>query len=204
MNFNGFYFITDSRLSRQGIVRDVEDAIRGGATIIQYREKEKDTGPMIEEAREIKGVCRGKAAFLINDRVDVCLAVDADGLHLGQTDMGYKDARRLLGDKIIGITVHNLKEAKAAEAMGADYVGVSPIFETKTKADAGPAAGLETLKEIAQNLAIPVVAIGGITLENAKSVMEAGATTLCAMSATIGEDVGRRVRAFTNIINASK
>ena len=202
MNFNGFYFITDSGLSKQGIVKDVEDAIRGGATIVQYREKQKDTGPMVEDARAIKKVCDGKALFLINDRIDVCQAVDAAGVHLGQTDMAYEDARRLLGDKIIGVTVHNLEEAKAAEAMGTDYVGVSPIFETKTKLDAGPAAGLGTLREIAQILAIPIVAIGGITPDNASSVMEAGATTLCAMSATVGKDVKKSVREFTGVINS--
>ena len=204
MNFNGFYFITDSKLSKRGIVKDVEDAIRGGSRIVQYREKSKDTWPMMKDASAIKNACKGKAMFLINDRVDVCLAVDADGVHLGQSDMPYRKARELLGEKIIGLTAHNLEEARAAEAIGADYVAVSPIFETKTKGDAGPAVGLDLVREVSKVLAIPIVAIGGINLENAKSVIEAGATTLCAMSATIGVDVERRVRAFTNIINASK
>lgn len=202
MNFSGFYFITDNSLTKSGIAKDVEDAIKGGATIVQYREKSKDTGPMIEEARGIKKICKGKALFLINDRVDVCLAADADGVHLGQSDMSYTTARKLLGEKIIGVTAHNLKEAKEAEAIGADYIGVSPIFETKTKNDAGMAVGLRTLKEVAEAMSIPVVAIGGIDLSNAKSVMDAGATTLCAISATVGKDVEAEVKKFNEIITA--
>lgn len=201
MDFHGFYFITDSALTKKGVVEDAKAAIMGGATIVQYREKSKDTGPMAEEALQIKKICEGKAALIINDRVDVALAVDADGVHLGQTDMPYKIARRLLDDKIIGVTVHNLKEAKEAEAMGVDYIGLSPIFSTKTKSDAGPAAGLKVLKEISGSVSIPVVAIGGITLENARDVMKAGATTLCAISATVGTgDVKESVRKFNGLI----
>lgn len=203
MNFHGFYFITDNSLTKQGVAKDVESAIRGGATIVQYREKSKETKPMIEEALKLKKLCEGKAIFLINDRVDVALAVDADGIHLGQTDMGYTTARRLLGDgKIIGVTVHALKEAKEAEAVGADYIGLSPVFATRTKTDAGPAVGLRTLKEVSAGVSIPVVAIGGITLGNARSVMEAGATTLCAISATTGSSVESKVREFSAIIRA--
>jgi len=203
MNFRGFYFITDSALTKRGIIEDVRAAVSGGAAIVQYREKSKDTGPMVEEAKELRGICKGKALFLINDRVDVALAVDADGVHLGQTDMDYQSARRLLGEKIIGVTVHSLREAKEAEAMGADYVGLSPIFATATKPDAGKAVGLRTLKEVCDSVSIPVVAIGGITLENARGVMEAGATALCAISATVGKDVESEVRKFSRIITAS-
>jgi len=202
MNFNGFYSITDSTLTKKGIIEDVEAAIKGGATIVQYREKNLDTGLMIEEALKIKKICEGRATIIINDRVDVALAVDAGGVHLGQTDMPYAAARRLLGDKIIGVTIHNLKEAKEAEAMGADYMALSPIFSTKTKSDAGPAAGLKVLKEVSESASIPVVAIGGITLENARDVMKAGATTLCAISATAGEDVEKKVKEFTKIIKS--
>lgn len=204
MDFHGFYFITDGRLSRNGVVKDVEDAIRSGATIVQYREKKKDIGPMVEEARAIGGVCEGKALFLVNDRVDVCLAVGADGVHLGQSDMDYRTARRLLDERIIGVTIHDVEEAKGAEAMGADYVGVSPIFETKTKSDAGEAGGLELVKGVAEAISIPKVAIGGITLENAKSVIEAGADTVCAISATAGDDVEGKVRRFKEILDTSR
>ncbi len=201
MDFSSFYFITDSSLTKNGIIKDAEAAVRGGATVIQYREKCKDTGLMINEALQIKKLCAEKATFLVNDRVDVALAVDADGVHLGQTDMDYQAARMLLGKgKIIGVTVHSLKEAKEAEARGADYIGLSPIFETKTKRDAGKAAGLKLIGEISKTVSIPIVAIGGINLENARSVIKAGATTLCAISATAGEDVEKKVREFNGII----
>jgi len=205
MNFRGFYFITDSSLTKNGVAKDVAAAINAGAKIVQYREKSKDTGPMMKEALEIKKLCKGKALFLINDRVDIALAVDADGVHLGQTDMDFATARKILeGGKIIGVTVHNLAEARDVEATGADYLGLSPIFETKTKGDAGKAVGLRTLREVCDAVAIPVVAIGGINLENARSVMEAGATTLCAISATVGKDVEREVRRFNRIILAHR
>ncbi len=200
MNFSGFYFITDSSLTKKGAVKDVEAALKGGATVVQYREKSKETGPMVEEALRIKDLCKGKALLLINDRVDIALAVDADGVHLGQSDLSYTTARKLLGEKIIGVTVHNLKEAKEAEAMGADYLGFSPVFGTKTKSDAGNAAGLKSLKEVCEFASIPVVAIGGITLDNARSVMDAGATTFCAISATVGKDVESEVKKFNKII----
>lgn len=202
MDFGGFYFITDGSLTKNGILKDAEDAIRGGATVIQYREKSKDTDPMVEEALKLKKICAGKALLIVNDRVDVALASGADGVHLGQTDMAYKDARRLLGNRIIGVTVHNIEEAKRAEAMGADYLGLSPIFKTGTKKDAGPAAGLDFVRQVSESVTIPTVAIGGITPKNARDVMKAGATTLCAISATAGEDVELKVREFTKIIKS--
>jgi thiamine-phosphate pyrophosphorylase len=169
----------------------------------------------------VRGGCNG-AIFLINDRVDIAIAVNADGVHLGQDDMPYEIARKLLdGDKpstfeslntsqntikqsitkenldkdfkkvpgkIIGITVHNLDEAIAAEKMGADYLGVSPIFSTSTKKDAGKPCGVILIKEIKKVCKIPIVAIGGINYENAKEVIVAGADALCAMSAVVAKD----------------
>ena len=113
-NFN-FYFITDSRLSRQGNIADVKAAVNAGAWIVQYREKNLSPQAMIEEARELKKICESRTIFLINDRVEVCLAVDADGVHLGQGDMDLPTVQSILGSKIIGITVHNVEEAVAAQ-----------------------------------------------------------------------------------------
>lgn len=202
MDYSGFYFITDSNLSRQGVLGDVWEALAGGATTIQYREKNLDTGPMIEEAREIKGLCKGRAILIINDRVDVALAIDADGVHIGQSDMPYHIARSLLGDdKIIGVTVHNLDEALAAESGGADYLGVSPIFSTATKDDAGPAAGLGLIREVKKRCALPIIAIGGITRDNAKDVINAGADMVCAISSTVATaDVGGNVARFCKLV----
>jgi len=203
MNFHGFYFITDSSLTKQGIVKDVADAIEGGATIVQYREKSKDTQSMVEEAIKVKEECKGKAILLIDDRIDVALAADADGVHLGQKDMAYQAARRLLGEKIIGLSTHSLNEAKEAESIGADYIAVGPIFETNTKKDAGPPVGINLIKEVSENLSIPIVAIGGIKLDNAKDIIDAGATTFCAISATVGNNVEESVKEFNKIISNS-
>ncbi len=126
----GYYFITDSKLSRAGNINDVSMAVACGVGVVQYRNKNAETREMYEEAVRLREICRD-TVFLINDRVDIALAANADGVHLGQSDMPCGAARKLLGpEKIIGITVHNLAEARLAESIGADYLGVSPIFPT--------------------------------------------------------------------------
>ncbi len=201
----GFYFVTDRILSKKGNFDDVKAAVKGGVKIVQYREKEKSTKEMIEEAKEIKKICdKGNAVCLINDRVDICLAVDADGVHLGNDDMPYEIARKILGNKIIGLTVHNVEEAVEAEKKGADYIGVSPIFETKTKLDAGKPAGIRLIEEVKNRAKIPIVAIGGINKENVASVVKAGADGTAAISAVIGKDVEKEVKEFISIMKGSK
>jgi thiamine-phosphate pyrophosphorylase len=181
----GYYFITDCRLSRAGNARDVEQALAAGVRVVQHRDKHADTAVMIEEARTLRRICR-EALFLINDRVEVALAVDADGVHLGQEDLHYREARRLLGEqKIIGITVNTVEQALEAASLGADYLGVSPIFATQTKLDAGEPAGLNLLREIRCRVSLPLIAIGGITLNNAPDVIAAGADSICAISAVV-------------------
>jgi thiamine-phosphate pyrophosphorylase len=181
----GFYFITDAGLSRAGNEADVKAALAAGVKVVQYREKGADTRAMYEEALRLKALCRG-ALFLINDRVDLALAVDADGVHLGQQDLPYEIARRLVGpEKIIGITVSTAAEALDAAGQGADYLGVSPIFPTTTKTDAGEPGGLALLREIRQRVSLPLIAIGGIALANATEVIQAGADGLCAISAVV-------------------
>ncbi|MFC1539681.1 thiamine phosphate synthase [Candidatus Latescibacterota bacterium] len=201
-----FYLITDSGLSAGGILDDVEQAVNAGGTIVQYREKNKSTMDMIAEASKIKEICAGKAVFLVNDRIDLALAVDADGVHIGQYDMPFETARRLLGgDKIIGLTVHNEEEAVQAEAIGADYVGLSPIFETSTKTDAGIACGVSMIEQTKKAVSIPVVAIGGISKENVREVVEAGADSVVAISAILASgDVYGETRDFINIIRNAK
>ncbi|HON78908.1 MAG TPA: thiamine phosphate synthase [Spirochaetota bacterium] len=183
----GYYFVSDTVLSAAGMLNDVRSAVNAGAKLIQYREKNVDTAVMYKKACEIKAICRdGNSKVIINDRVDIALAVDADGVHIGQSDMPYEIARRLLGNnKIIGVTVHNVTEAIEAERLGADYLGVSPIFSTHTKTDAGNPCGLDTLKKIRQECAIPIAAIGGIDSENVDEVIEAGADMVCMISAVI-------------------
>ena len=199
------YFITDSRLTRKTVLEDVKSAIRAGVKIIQYREKEKSTGDMIKEAKEISELCKkNNVLFIINDRVDIALAVDADGVHLGNKDMTYSIARKILGSKkIIGLTVHNIREAVEAERIGADYVGVSPIFETKTKLDAGRPAGLKLIKDIKKAIKIPFVAIGGINENNLGSVIEAGARSIAAISAIVTKDnVEKECKKFREVITS--
>ena len=197
------YFITDSKLTKKSVLDDVKSAVKAGVKIVQYREKEKSTKEMIEEAKRIKDICdKNNVIFLINDRVDICLAVNADGAHLGSDDMPYSTARSLLPDKIIGLTAHNAEEAIEAEKIGADYIGVSPIFETKTKLDAGKPAGLQLIKEVKKRVKIPFAAIGGINLENLNSVLEAGAKSVVAISAIVTkEDVEGECKKFIKMIN---
>jgi thiamine-phosphate pyrophosphorylase len=154
----------------------------------------------------LKKNCKDKAIFLINDRLDIALAVNADGVHIGKTDISYKHARKLLGDKkIIGLSVDNEKEAIGAEALGADYVGLGPIFETSTKKDAGFPCGIKMLKNVRKQIIIPIVAIGGITKKNVAEVIRNGADAAAAVSAVVGsDDIFNEVSDFINIIRRSK
>jgi thiamine-phosphate pyrophosphorylase len=181
----GYYFITEARLSRAGNLSDVASAVAAGVRVVQYREKQGLTSDLVAEARQLRELCR-HTLFLVNDRVDVALEVGADGVHLGQEDLSYHEARKLLGpDKIIGVTVREVAEALAAQAGGADYLGVSPIFSTATKADAGAPIGVALLAEIRRRVSLPLIAIGGITLANAPEVIRAGADGICAISAVV-------------------
>ncbi len=143
---------------------------------------------------------------MIDDRVDIVLSVNADGVHLGRYDMPYSVARKLLGNKkIIGLTVHSAKEAKEAQRLGADYIGVSPVFATKTKGDAGKPKGVGLIKQIRKQVSIPIIAIGGINLSNAQEVIEAGASALCAISAVVTKpDVKKEIEKFQALFSLDK
>ena len=201
---SGYYFITDSKFSRAGNAKDVRQAIAAKVSVVQYRNKNASTRELLIEALELRQICR-KTIFLINDRVDIAFAVDADGVHLGQDDLPYRAVRKLLGkNKIIGLTVHSVLEAIAAQEMGADYVGVAPIFATATKTDAGKPLGTEGLKEIRKRITLPIVAIGGIDLSNVSEVIAAGANAFCAISAVltkpnVKEEIGRFQRLYETV-----
>jgi len=200
------YLVTDSGLSKKGTLSDVRNAVEAGCRIVQYREKSRSTKQMVEEASLIKEICRDKAIFLVNDRIDVAMAVDADGVHIGQDDMPIAIARQLLGnEKIIGLTVHDLREALEAEREGADYAGLSPIFGTSTKKDAGEGIGPERIREVKEALSIPIVTIGGINKENCVSVVRGGADSLVAISAIVcSDDVKSETGDFIEIICSTK
>lgn len=201
-----FYLVTDSGLSKKGTLSDVKESVEAGCKIVQYREKNKSTKEMIGEASEIKRICSGRAIFLVNDRIDVALAVDADGVHIGQDDMPIETARKLLGTgKIIGLTVHDVDEAIEAERNGADYVGLGSMFDTSTKKDAGKGIGPARVREVKNAIRIPVIAIGGINKENCRSVIENGADGLVAISAVVcSDDVKRETSEFISIIREIK
>jgi thiamine-phosphate pyrophosphorylase len=202
------YLVTDRGLSRgRSAAVVVEAALRGGATVVQYREKAASTRRMIEEASELAAICRRYgAAFIVNDRLDVALAVDADGLHVGQGDMPADVARRLLGPgKLLGVSAGSVEEALRAAGEGADYIGASPVFATPTKEDAGPALGLEGLAAMSTRVSLPVVAIGGINLGNARALLIAGAAGLAVVSAIVAaEDVEGAARSLRLAIESWK
>lgn len=199
----GYYFITDASLSKNGNVSDVKSAIESGVTIVQYRAKDIDVETMSNEASKLKAICAGKAIFIVNDKVGIAMTVDADGIHIGSEDMPYDVARKLLGKKkIIGVTVHNLEEAVLFEKKGANYLGVSPIFQTSTKLDAGKPCGVGLIREIKKKCKLPIVAIGGINLSNAKEVIDAGADAICAISAVVTKgDVKKEIEKFQDLFN---
>ena len=198
-----FYFITDRELSGKSEVEQVREAIQGGSNIIQYRDKKSSKETLLRVASELKRICDEKnAIFIVNDHVDIANIVDADGVHIGQSDMAYKQARALLKDKIIGVTVHNIAEAVETEMVGADYLGVSPIFETTTKKDAGKPLGVALLMEVKKSVRIPVIAIGGINTDNVDLVIEAGADSVCAISATVIGNIASNVRFFVDKLKA--
>ncbi len=194
------YLVTDAGLSHgRSHLGIVEAAIRGGVTIVQYREKNASTRRMIEEADVLCRLCRASGiSFIVNDRLDVALAVEADGIHVGQDDMPASRARRLLGrNKILGVSAGSVEEARKAVDDGADYIGASPVFSTPTKPDAPPPLGIEGLRRITQAVQIPVVAIGGINAGNAAAMREAGAAGIAVVSAIVAaEDVEEAARAL--------
>jgi len=199
------YLVTDSGLSLGRSHEEVVAcAIRGGVTIIQLREKDCCTREMIEMAQRLLSLCRAHdVPLIVNDRLDVALAVDADGVHVGQDDMPVPIARKLLGpNKILGVTAHTVEEALQAIEEGADYIGASPIFTTATKSDAGKPIGLEGLTEICKACYVPVVGISGINASNAEQVIRAGAAGVAVVSAIVNaEDVELAARELARIIS---
>ena len=202
------YLVTDRALSRGRSTRDiVESAIRGGATCVQLREKTATTREFIHEAQEIRGLLASRGIpLIINDRLDVALAVRADGVHLGQKDMPIEMARPLSGQRmIIGISVESVEDAVTAEKSGADYLGVSPGFATPTKTDTAPALGLEGLVAIRQRVKLPLVAIGGLSSDNAAAVIHSGADGVAVVSAIVAApDPERAARQLLDVIQKAR
>ena len=191
------YAVTDRHwLHGRTLHEVVKESLDGGVTFLQLREKDLDEARFLDEAKDIKTLCHAYGVpFLINDNVDIALAVDADGVHVGQSDMEAGDVRAKLGpDKIIGVSAQTVAQALQAEAHGADYLGVGAVFPTGSKADAIDVS-YDTLKAICQAVSIPVVAIGGITQQNVEKLAGSGICGVAVISA---------IYAAQNIGQASK
>ena len=186
----GIYGITGDNFSNgRSNYFCVEEMIKGGIKIVQYRAKTKDTREKVKEAREIRELCRKNGViFIVNDNVDIALLVDADGVHIGQEDMHPDDVRKLIGDnKIIGLSTHSEKQGmEAYKNPNVDYIGVGPIFPTTTK-DTTP-VGLGYIEYAVKNLDLPFVAIGGIKAHNIDAIIAKGAQRVCLVSEIVGAD----------------
>lgn len=185
------YVVTDTGLVKNHSLEEiVRLAIKGGATIVQYRKKNAPFETMIEETTMLHRITKAAGVpLIINDNVQVALQVGAEGVHVGQNDMPAKTVRELIGPgKILGVSVKTLDEALKAVADGANYLGVGTIFGTRTKRDAGKPTGLEPLKEIARSVDIPTVGIGGIDADNARSVIACGVAGIAVISAIFGAE----------------
>jgi thiamine-phosphate pyrophosphorylase len=202
------YVVTDEKL-REGLTHKqiAKDAVSGGADVIQLRDKEMKGRELLLAAREIREITRiAGTLFIVNDRVDIAMASNADGVHLGQDDLPLHEVRQLVSaDFIIGISVGSLTEAIDAEEGGADYVAVSPVFRTGTKQDAGPGHGTTLVAAIKQNISIPVVGIGGINKGNVGDVISAGADGIAVISAIVGSgDIKKATQEFKSLIQHYK
>ncbi len=196
----GICFVTDQRNKSESASNITSMVLQSGITCVQYREKERTRRAIYEEALELRTLTnRYNSTLIINDYADIARAVDADGVHLGQDDLSLDKARSIMKDRIVGISTHNLAQAKEAEAGGADYIGFGPVFHTTTK-DAGKPVGVQNLKVIKQSVTIPVIAIGGINPDNLKSVIDAGADAVAVATAIVEGDINENVKKFINIL----
>ena len=199
------YVITDRALSKgRSHLNVMSSAIAGGAKIIQLRDKECTAGELVQEGLVLRELTKRKGVLLIvNDRVDIALAIDADGAHLGQDDLPAKLARKMLGsDKIIGVSTGNAEEAIQAVEDSADYVSIGPIFSTATKLDAGESVGIHIITEFKKRVNVPVVAIGGITQHNIAQVSRAGADCAAVISAVYRFHRNTALAMKTNVVAA--
>lgn len=171
----------------RAVSRFAEDLLRGGATLIQLRDKSSDARRFLSCARELRRSSRGRAALIVNDRADLCLAAGADGVHLGQDDLSPSAARKIFAasgkeNLFIGFSTHNLTQVREADSMPVDYIAVGPVFATTSKARPDPVIGLDGVRAARAATAKPLVAIGGITRKNCRQVVEAGADSVAVIS----------------------
>jgi thiamine-phosphate pyrophosphorylase len=197
---SGLYVILDPSVCPARPLADIlREAAEAGADLFQYRNKSASMKDAYAEARALRAVAgEFGARFIVNDRCDLALAVDADGVHLGQTDVPYTQARNIMGPgKLIGLSTHNTDQVKHADALKPDYIGFGPIFRPGAKQDHDPIVGVQGLMHIRPLTSLPVFAIGGITLDNVGEIMKAGADGVAVISAIVNAShVGRAVGEF--------
>lgn len=202
------YLVTDRLLSLdRPLEYVVEEAVKGGVTLVQLREKKASSKEFYELALRLKKCLKPYSVpLIINDRLDIALACDAEGLHIGQNDIPYSAARKLLGkNKIIGLSIENKQQAIEANKLDVDYIGISPVFSTSTKTDTAEALGLEGVREITQLSKHPSVGIGGINSSNAKEILQAGADGISVVSAIMSAtDPRLAATELLKIINETK
>ena len=198
------YLVTDHKgKTNDEILNIIEEAIKGGTGLVQIREKTASTKDFYELAMKVKEITsKYNVPLIINDRIDIALAVDSEGVHIGQDDMPADIARKIIGDdKILGVSAATIEEAKKAEADGADYLGSGAVFPTATKDDADSVTK-EGLKELVNSVDIPVVAIGGISIENAESLKDTGIAGFSVVSAIMSaEDPKKASETLKEIYN---
>ena len=201
------YVLVDKKLLGERKVKDVvKQLIRAGVQMIQYRDKYSDDSEFLKEATKIKKILRKpNVLYIINDRVDIALLIDADGVHVGQSDLPVAVARKFLGkNKIIGTSAENIKQARTAQKQGADYVGLGPIFYTTTKEKIPPPVGLDLIRQAKKELKIPFFPIGGINLDNLGSVINAGAKGVAVASAIVcSPDIAKTSKQFLKRLKTS-
>ncbi|HSD51961.1 MAG TPA: thiamine phosphate synthase [Candidatus Methylomirabilis sp.] len=199
--------ITDPSLAGRDHVAIATEALAGGADMIQLRDKSGNLRALLPQAWAIQALCRAHGAiFIVNDRLDLALAAGADGVHVGQEDLPAEAARQLLGPgKILGVSTHDRGQAEAAQASGADYIGFGPMFSTGTKETGYTPRGLAGLREVRAAVGLPILAIGGITLETVADVILAGATAPAVISAIVAApDIGATAAAFRRRVAVAK
>ncbi|RME64452.1 MAG: thiamine phosphate synthase [Nitrospirae bacterium] len=201
----GVCFITDRNLWPE-VMDSVKRVLDGGIRWVQLREKSLTRREVFYLGEKLRKLTwQYNAILIINDYPDIAIATDADGVHLGQDDLPIEEARKVLGNRIIGISTHTIEEALDAQARGADYIGFGPVYGTTTKPDALTPRGLQALKTVSEAVSIPVVAIGGIKLENLKEVLDAGASAVAVASGILSsEDPKRQAEEFVKIIKEAQ
>lgn len=200
------YAVTErSYIGQRNFIDAVEEALKAGVTVLQLREKDISSRDFYRLALQLRELTKAYGIpLIINDRVDIALAVDADGVHVGQEDLPAEAVRRIIGkEKILGVSARTVEEALKAEEDGADYLGVGAVFPSPTK-PSSEAIGLEGLRKIKSRVKIPVVAIGGITRDNAAEVIAAGADGIACISAVFCGDISQNVRALKNAVEGSR